>query len=697
MKKLLTLITLFVSLFLVASCQMNETSKNKNNTNNDTTINNEINTDNKKENTEKEIFSRENQFIEIKNSYTYNENINILLKNVDLNKYNVKYLIKYLNKDNFEELANTSIVFNESYNHSIIKAQIYKDKDLLYTSDEVLLYHKQEPKEFKQLTETQRKLRNLTTRNIAKIIKGYSLLLAIGHNSPNFQSTIEFPFPTEEKLRQYEENKETIVFENNEIENFLSSIYQLTLSQIKLRTSSPQFPRIFQDTNLQGLDKLINITHLDLSNNTYFIQDLEEIFSVLTKIESLKLNSTKIKDFTSLAKFNIKELHMSRSDIDDTLLENIVKNFPNLEILNISSNPKITSLEPLKGLKNLKVLYMDNLNLDNLDSLNGLNSLEKLSIVKIQKANSETPETPSKLQNYDFLNSLTNLKYLDITSNNITTFEFLNHLTNLNELRMANTNISEKANLEFENIKKLVNLTKLVANQTNLNIIDLSYFQDLMHLTDLDLSNTLSIKKINFKKPNSSLRFVNLSYTKLDDLETKYSFKNIIELAVKSTPYEEKQGDQDYYNSDEVSYFDGLNYIIDHGDHYHLNTIEENDKFFYRTDIKNPNLLKNQVLIGFTKDGYFINSIVKKGKYGNNIYNIFYFEGLPVFSFNLPDYKDNKIKYASELLETILDRKVKLVKSFDLNNDQIKEIDNLLLTNHSIESKISELNKYYKK
>lgn len=705
MKKLLTILILLTTFLFITSCNENVDNKNINDKNNENTITNEdkkdkekIENDKKQENEiEKDpIFTHENQFIDIKNSYTYGEKINIILKNVDTNKYNIVYKIKFINSNDFQLLENTTFDFEEKYNHSLIKAEILKNNKVLFTSNEVLIYYKQQPKEYKQLTPEEIKLRNLTNKELAKLIPVMQLRIAIGHNSASYKSSLDFPFPTLEKYNEYEKNKETVIFENNEINDYLNSIYQLTLSQVTMRTRGHQFPRIFEDMNLKGLDKLVNIKELDLSNNTFFKEDLEEIFSKLTKIESLKLNgNSKIKDFSFLRQYNIKELEIKRADLDDSVLENIVTNLPNLEVLNISQNKKLTNLEVLTRLNNLKVLNMDNLNFENLDVLKKLTQLEKLSIVKIQKVDENDNHNVSKLSNLDFLSNLKNLKYLDISDNKVNNFEFLTNLTNLNELRMALVEVSEEGLNSFENIKNLNNLNKLVANQTNLNITNLKLFENLKHLTDLDLSNTLSIIKIEFSKPNISLRFLNLSNTKLDDSETIYSFKNIIELSTKNTPFENKKQDQEYYNSDEVTYFDGKNYIIDHGDHYHLVKVDEGDKNFYRTDIKNHNLLKNKVLIGFTKDGYFLNSIIKKGKYGQNIYNIYYFEGFPDFSFIMPDYKDDSIKYSNELLEYILNKKIEILKTFNLSQEKLEEIKVLKESDKTLIEKINTLNKYY--
>ena len=198
--------------------------------------------------------------------------------------------------------------------------------------------------------------------------------------------------------------------------------------------------RLFADdyeiANLQGIEKLTNLTDLSLQSKK--ITDLKEIVK-LTNLTGLSLSDTGITSIKGIENLT----NLTRLDLSDTGITSIkgIENLTNLTSLNL----RRTSITSIKGIENLTNLT--DLNLSN----TGITSIK--GIVK-----------------------LTNLTSLDLSSTGITTLNGIENLTNLTDLNLSNTGITS-----IKGIENLINLKYL-----NISNNDLSELVDLTKLVNLD-------------------------------------------------------------------------------------------------------------------------------------------------------------------------------------------------------------------
>jgi Leucine-rich repeat (LRR) protein len=187
-----------------------------------------------------------------------------------------------------------------------------------------------------------------------------------------------------------------------EVRGGILSLYQKGLTSLK---------------EVRGLEKLGEITTLDLSNNK------------IQKIEGLEI-------------------------------------FPQLKVLMIEHN-QITKIEGLDHLKDLTEL---NLDFNQISKIEGLDKLTQLNQLKLGF------NRISKIEN---LNALSQLLLLDLRNNNITKLEGLNPVPKLMQLHLQNNQINAIEGLEGLNNLVLLNLkdnpvASLVANKKPQEIVAMS-------------------------------------------------------------------------------------------------------------------------------------------------------------------------------------------------------------------------------
>ncbi|CAI4221102.1 unnamed protein product [Auanema sp. JU1783] len=129
------------------------------------------------------------------------------------------------------------------------------------------------------------------------------------------------------------------------LEHLPSSIKKLSISGALMRLEEMNF-----------LEKK-KITSLTLN---YLLDNLSQLDSVRDSLEYLDISkATYIRDYQSIAfLYNLRELHMNETDVDDDCLSNILNNCRKIENLSISKCSQLTlsSLNQLGNLKNLKTL-----------------------------------------------------------------------------------------------------------------------------------------------------------------------------------------------------------------------------------------------------------------------------------------------------------------------------------------------------
>lgn len=169
-------------------------------------------------------------------------------------------------------------------------------------------------------------------------------------------------------------------------------------------------------TSIAGLDRLVKLSHLDLSNNT--IRNISPI-SKLTNLQELMLNHNALNELSALSSLN------------------------QLKNLQLSYN-MVTSLSPIASLTNLKQLNADNNSITDLSALESLTTLMHLDL------------SFNSIEDVSVLSSHTNLQYLDISNNTITDIQMLSKLSNLMTFNFSNNQVSELP--EWSSESSLVNI-----------------------------------------------------------------------------------------------------------------------------------------------------------------------------------------------------------------------------------------------
>ena len=156
--------------------------------------------------------------------------------------------------------------------------------------------------------------------------------------------------------------------------------------------------------SLVGLEHATNLDTLHLYNNK--ITDVSPLAS-LTNLKRLNLRANKITDVSPLASLtNLETLILYANGISDVTP---LAGLTNLETLHVTGNPLRGNVRPLAGLTNLERLKVNDTGIRD----SGLSTLAA---------------------------SLTNLTYLDLSSNTISDLSPVTCLPNLERLRMRNVN-----------------------------------------------------------------------------------------------------------------------------------------------------------------------------------------------------------------------------------------------------------------
>lgn len=268
-------------------------------------------------------------------------------------------------------------------------------------------------------------------------------------------------------------------------ENNTSKEYSYNLSESELSTIKTLNCSVKGITSTKGVEKLVNLTSLNLSKNSITEIDL----SKNTELSELRLNSNKLTSI-DLSK-NTKLIYLS-----------------------LFSN-KLTSIDLSKNTSLLDLyLYYNNLTSINLSNNKSLLKLDlgynKLSSIDLTNniVLSELLINSNKLTSIDLTKNI-NLKILDLYSNELTTIN-LNNNPNLTELYLYENNIT---NIDLSSNTKLTNID-LSSNKLNeLDLIKNINLTDLElrcnSITNIDLTN--NTKLINLFLSNNQLTYLDLN------------------------------------------------------------------------------------------------------------------------------------------------------------------------------------------
>lgn len=235
--------------------------------------------------------------------------------------------------------------------------------------------------------------------------------------------------------------------------------------------------------NVMALGQIAGLTILDLSDNKRIklstipiVNELSLNDCDLTNIDELNMpkktisiGNNQISNISKIINSNLKSINLSYMNIDDA---SIFANMKSLEKINLSGNKNITNLNTLN---NLKEIELEDCNITNVEMLTHLNKLEKLNLKN------------NNIEEYKSLLQINNLRELDLSSNKIKTiyvddekYKVKVNLDNNQILNICNlpTYIqsikNQNINISYENVNEISSLKETLSN-----IYENRYKQDL--------------------------------------------------------------------------------------------------------------------------------------------------------------------------------------------------------------------------
>ena len=202
-----------------------------------------------------------------------------------------------------------------------------------------------------------------------------------------------------------------------------------------------------QISDLSPIAELKEMNYLVINHNP--ISDISAI-SGLTQLEYLQMSHIAgVSDISPLTGLiNLTTFHCWGSPITDM---SPLVNLPKLEILDLCG-AKLTNIPSLDNLKSLKTLYLVDCNISDVKPLSSLAGLEHFTKLNLHRNN--------MLSNIIALAALTQLKWLDLSWNNISDISPLAELTNLEWLNLTKNSITD-----FSPLAELAQTTNILTGE----------------------------------------------------------------------------------------------------------------------------------------------------------------------------------------------------------------------------------------
>lgn len=199
----------------------------------------------------------------------------------------------------------------------------------------------------------------------------------------------------------------------------------------------------------------------------------------------------------------------------DTINFGQLKRILNTEVIDISKDSSITSIEPLNKLSRLKSLDLSYSKIEDLTPLRNLIYLETLNC-------SNTP-----VKSLEALKYSTELKDLNISSTRVSSLEPVRIFAKLTKIDLHETAVTD-----LQPLSKLTSLTELQAS--TLSLRNVSPLAELKNLSVLNISET-EVDTISALASLDKLSFLNLSHTKVKSISPLSNLKQLAILMINNT------------------------------------------------------------------------------------------------------------------------------------------------------------------
>ena len=287
----------------------------------------------------------------------------------------------------------------------------------------------------------------------------------------------------------------------NALEQSLGLTAGADITQLDLATIGELFANGFGISDLSGLEHAVNLTRLELQNNT--ISDVSALGS-LQSLERLYLGGNEVSDVSALGSLeSLVALWLFDNAISDV---SALGSLESLVVLLLSRNA-ITDVSALGSLESLKVLWLD----DNaVTDVSALGSLESLTWLHLDN---------NMISDVSALGSLESLKVLWLDDNAVTDVSALGSLESLVVLLLDDNEITD--------VSALGSLESLEALSLDDNAVtDVSALGSLRSLTSLSLEDN-AITDVSALGSLESLTWLYLDNNMISDVSALGSLQSL--------------------------------------------------------------------------------------------------------------------------------------------------------------------------
>ncbi len=269
---------------------------------------------------------------------------------------------------------------------------------------------------------------------------------------------------------------------------------------------------------LEGLQYAINLESLDANFSRLMDGDLA-VISELTKLRFLRLNNQGISNLGLLSNLiNLQVLDVSKTLVDDlTPLARLT----NIEVL-LVSDTRLRNLNGVQSMSRLEQIDASRSFIEDISALSGLTNLRRLEFF------------PHTITNISALTSASNLEYLDLSTNrtiNIGSIAALAGKPALRHLDMSNHGTDTR----FQDISPLAQSTELrFLDLSNQDIVDLTPIQEARRMTTLRLAGN-PIGDIAPLRGLTALFELDLAFTEVGSIEVVDRMLNLQNLNLRNT------------------------------------------------------------------------------------------------------------------------------------------------------------------